>query len=351
VHPSFNGDASSGANLSTGPFLLEEYVVGERATLVRRDDYWQNGEDGDPLPYLDRIEFIDLGTEQTAYVAALQSGEIDTMYEPNIDTFQALRDNPNLVVYPVDTSQVRVLRVRVDQEPWDNNDVRMALKKCQDRDKILDLAFLGEGLLGHDFHVSPVQPDYAPMDVPEYDPEGAKELLEGAGFEDGLDVSIAVGTGWPDIVAYVETLQQDAAPAGFNITLETMPNEAYWELWTETTVGVTAWTHRPLAVMLLPLAYIADAEGEPVPWNESRWVDEEFSELLVEAQGTLDIEARREIVAELERIQMERGSIGISYWRRVWEIFNPAFQNVQAHPTLYNLWREVWYDPNLDPNA
>ncbi|NJO07913.1 MAG: ABC transporter substrate-binding protein [Chloroflexaceae bacterium] len=353
MHPSFDGDVTTGQNPSTGPYLLDEYVVGERARVVARTDggYWQAGDDGEPLPYLEAIEFIDLGSDQTAYVAAMQTGEIDTFYEATVDSWLALRDNPSVVVYSVDTSQARVLRVRVDQEPWNDNNVRLALKKCQDREKILEIAYTGEGLIGHDMHVSPVQPDFAPIDVPEYDPEGARQLLEEAGFADGLDVSIAVGTGWTDVVAYAETLQQDAIPAGINITLETMPNEAYWEIWTETTVGFTPWTHRPLAVMLLPLAYIADEQGNPVPWNETRWVDEEFSTLLREAQGTLDIEARRAIMAELERIQIERGSIGIAVWRRVWEVFNPAFQGVFAHPTLHNQWLRVWYDPSLDPFA
>ncbi|NIN63377.1 MAG: hypothetical protein GTO63_01395, partial [Anaerolineae bacterium] len=100
----------------------------------------------------------------------------------------------------------------------------------------------------------------------------------------------------------------------------------YWGLWTETAVGITTWAHRPLAVMVLPLAYIADSEGTPVPWNESRWVDDEFTELLQQAQGTLDVEARREIMADLQRIQQERGSIGIAWWVNFWAISNPGFQ-------------------------
>jgi peptide/nickel transport system substrate-binding protein len=188
------------------------------------------------------------------------------------------------------------------------------------------------------------------MDVPEYDPEGAKALLAESGLE-GLAFEISVATGWTDVVAFAETLQQDAKAAGIEITLDTMPTSAYWDLWTETAVGITPWTHRPLAVMVLPLAYIADSEGNPVPWNESRWVDEEFTELLVKAQGTLDIEARRAIMADLQRIQMERGSIAIPYWMNSWTIGNPAFHGIKAHPTTYNLWREVWYDPDKDPNA
>ena len=88
------------------------------------------------------------------------------------ETFLALRDNKKLDMNPSPTSQVRVLRMRVDLDPWTNNDVRLALKKTQNRQKILDTAYFGEGILGHDMHVSPVHPEYAPMDVPAYDPEG-----------------------------------------------------------------------------------------------------------------------------------------------------------------------------------
>jgi peptide/nickel transport system substrate-binding protein len=111
-------------------------------------------------------------------------------------------------------------------------------------------------------------------------------------------------------------------------------------------VGITPWTHRPLAVMVLPLAYIAGPDGKPVSWNESNWVDKEFSDLLLKAVGTLDIEARRAIVKQLEIIQRDRGSIAVAWWQNAWEVFNPAFQNVSAHPTNYNLWREVWLDPS-----
>lgn len=351
MHPSFDGDITTGKNPSTGPYVLKEYKVGERVVIERRDGYWQNGVDGQPLPYLDRIEFLDLGNDQTAAVAALQSGQVHTIYDLTVDSFLALRDNPNLTMTPQATSQVRVLRMRVDQAPWDDNNVRLALKKCQDRQKILDNAYFGEGLLGHDTHVSPVHPEFAPMDVPEYDPDGAKQLLADSGHGDGLEVRIAVGTGWTDIPAYIETLKEDAAPAGFNIILDTMPNASYWDVWTEATLGVTPWTHRPLAVMVLPLAYIADKEGNPVPWNESRWVDQEFSDLLQTAQGTLDVEARRAIMKDIQRIQSERGSIAIAWWQNIWRVSNPGFQNLGAHPTDYYLWREAWYDATKDPNA
>lgn len=350
MHPSFDGDVSSGNNVSTGPMVLKEFAIGERVVLERRDGYWQMGEDGEPLPYLDGMEFIDLGEDQTAAVAALQGGDVHRIYDVNPDSYLALSNDSNIIVDGVGTGNTRVLRFRVDQDPWGDVRIRNAVKMCQDRSKILAGAYFGQGIEGYDTHASPVQPEWAPMDLPEYDPEGAKALLAEAGAED-LSFAVSVGTGWPDVVAYAETLQQDAKAAGIEITLDTMPNASFWGLWDETTVGITPWTHRSLAVMLLPLAYINDVNGDPVPWNESRWHDDEFATLLKEAQGTADVEARRALMADIQRIQQERGSIGVSYFMNRWATYNPGFQGIEAHPTDYNIHRAVWYDPDKDPFA
>lgn len=345
-HRTFEGDFIKAPH-GTGPYTLEEYSEGEFARVTARDDYWQTGVDGDPLPYLDGMEFIDMGEELSAWIAAIQAGEVDylDLGDSNpVEAFQALKDNPEINVQGVATGQTRVLRMRVDMEPWDDERVRMALKLCQNHEKILNLAYFGEGLLGEDFHVAPVHPEYCDKPVPPYDPEKAKQLLADAGYPDGLDVELAVGSGWPDIVSYGEILKEDAAAGGFNISLNTMPNSQYWEQWTEVALGVTPWTHRPLGTMVLNLAYIADDDGNPAAWNETRWVDEEFTELLFEANGTLDVEARREIFCELEQIQYERGPVGIPFWRNVWSVSRENLKNVNPHPTYYMLFNEVYLD-------
>ncbi len=346
MHRSFNGDVTTGKNPSTGPMTLTEYKEKERVVVKARTDYWQNGADGKPLPYLDGVEYIDLGGDQTAYVAALQGGQIDVIYDPTVDTYLALKDKPGIVIEPINTSQVRVLRLRVDVDPWKDNKVRQAFKLNQDRASILDKAYFGQGAVGGDFHVSPVHPEYADIGTPKYDPEKSLALLKEAGVTTPLKVKIAVGTGWTDIVAYAEALKESAKAGGFDIELETMPNDQYWGVWTEAAAGVTPWTHRPLGTMVLPLAYIADSKGAPVPWNESRWVDEEFSKLLKTAQGTIDVEARRALMKDIERIQQERGSVAIAWWQSVWNIKSPKVQGAPAHPTHYQIWREAWLDPD-----
>lgn len=129
----------------------------------------------------------------------------------------------------------------------------------------------------------------------------------------GQIFNLSVGSGWADVVRYAEILKQDAAPVSIKINIKIMPDSQYWKDRTEVAFGITPWMHRPIGTMILNLGYIADDKGKPVPWNEARWVDEEFSRLLKEANGTLNVDERRKMFCKLEDIQMTRGSIGIPF--------------------------------------
>jgi len=345
-HRTFEGDMKKAPH-GTGPYTLDTYNEGSICIVKARKDYWQKGFDGKPLPYMDEIQFIDLGGELAPQIAALKSGDIDLIDasdNPGPQIMQAVKNDSKINVLPVATATTRVLRMRVDLKPWDDNRVRMALKLCQHREKILALAYQGEGLEGQDFHVYPRHPEYCKKPIPAYQPDKAKALLKEAGYPKGIDVNLAVGVEWTDIVRYAEILKQDAEPAGIRINIQTMPTSRYWEKWTEVDLGVTPWTHRPLGTMVPNLAYIADDKGKPVPWNESRWVDTEFSKVLAEASGTLDVEKRRKLFCTLEDIQQQRGSIGIAYWMNTWMCPNKKLKNVEAHPNLVFLFNEAWID-------
>ncbi len=343
-HRTFQGDFLKQPH-GTGPYTIESYVEGEQCVLKARTDYWQKGADGQPLPYMDGMHFMDMGTDISPAINALKSGQvdmIDLVDSGGANAYQALKDDPNVTAHATPSSFVGLLRMRVDKKPWDNEKVRMALKLCQHRKKLLQLGFFGQGLLGNDFHVFPKHPEYAELPQLNYDPEKAKALLAEAGYPDGVEVIISVGSDWGDTVRYAEILKKDAEPAGFKITIKPMPTSQYWEKWTEVDLGITPWTHRPLGTMVLNLAYVADKDGQPAGWNETRWLDTEFIELLEQANGIYDVDERRKVFAKLEKIQQERGSVGIAYWQNTWIITSKNVQNVQGHPGMYMLFNEVW---------
>ncbi len=341
LHRSFTGDIVS-QPLGTGAFLLQEYAEGERAVFRRREDYWRMGADNSPLPYLDEIIYV--STDKDAGVAALQSGQVDSLYDPRPPDWQALKDVPGLVTRSVSTAQALILRMRVDLEPWDDNRVRSALKMCQDRERILQLSYFGEGALSLDAHVAPIHPEFCEQPIPAYDPEGALALMEEYAAEKGIELPLRVvlstknDQNEPEIA---QALKEQALPGGFDIELDITEPDGYWDRWTEVPLGITSWTHRPLGTMVLPLAYISEAIGA---WNETRWSDEEFETLLRQAEATLDVEARREIMCQIQTIMQERGPIGNSYWKNVWNITHERFQGIEAHPTAYDFFYEVWDD-------
>ena len=341
LHRSFEGDIIK-KPVGTGAFTLEEYAEGERAVFKRRTDYWQMGADGESLPYLDQVTYV--STDMDAGLAALQSGQVDSLSQPRPTDFQALQGVEGVTLRPVPTSQALIGRMRVDLEPWDDVRVRNALKMCQDRAKILQLAYFGEGDLSLDAHVAPSHPEYCEKEIPKYDPEGAKALLQEYAAEKGIELPLKVTLATKNDQSepeFAQALKELAEPAGFEIALDITEPAGYWDRWTEVDLGITTWTHRPLATMVLPLAYTKEAIGN---WNETRWTDDEFEKVLREAQGTLDVEARRALMCQLEDIMQERGPIFNSFWKNVWNATKSTFQNVVAHPTAYDLLNEVWKD-------
>ncbi len=325
--------------VGTGPFMVAEFTPGEQMVLKRRDSYWKEGADGRPLPYLDELIYLDLPPDNR--LAAMQGGILDTLYIPRPDDWQGLQAAPDITIQGVSTAQTFVLRMRADQEPWHDVRVRQALKHCQDRQKILDLSYFGQGDLAIDAHIAPIHPDYCPQLIPNYNPERSRTLLAEAGYPDGLMVTLTTKNdqGEP---AIAQALQELAAPGGFNIQLNIIEPARYWEQWTEVNLGITTWAHRSLGTMALALGYTANAAGQPVAWNETHWIDEEFNTLLRQAERTLDVEMRRDIMCQIEDLMQERGPIGISYWRKSWMIIRSEFRNVKPHPTGYDLFYDLW---------
>jgi peptide/nickel transport system substrate-binding protein len=235
--------------------------------------------------------------------------------------------------------------MRVDREPWNDNRVRRALKLCQHRDKIRYLAHNGQGAIGNDFHVCPAHPEYCEKKTIKFDPRRAKSLLEEAGYGNGLDIHLTIAEGKPDIKTQALVLQNDAARAGFRIHLQEVPGHEYRRNRALYDLGITPWSHYPLGVTALKLANEVDEQGNPGPWNETRWVNEEFSQLLRQADNTLDVLERKALFCKLEEIQMNQGAIGIPCWQNSYIASRKRVQNIHPHPNDYLLLNKVWLKP------
>ncbi len=341
-HRTFEGDILAAPH-GTGPFRIDSFEENIRCLLKRRYDYWQPG-----LPYLNEIEFLDLGRNLTSRASALKNRSVDLIDLSDLDSTQVygtLKSQRNIQLTPVVTAKANVLRVRVDRTPWTDNRVRKALKHCQHREKIRHLAHMGQGTLANDFHVSPAHQEFCQKTYHKFDPRRAKLLLEEAGYPEGLDVHLTIPEQRSDIRTHALIIQSDAARAGFRIHLQEVAAHEYYRNRTEFDLAITPWPHYSMGITALKLSMQTDTEGLPGPWNETRWYDEEFSQLLSQAALTLDSVERKKIFCKLEEIQMNRGAIGIAYWQNSWIAAHKRVMNIQPHPNDHLVLTQVWLKP------
>ena len=94
--------------------------------------------------------------------------------------------------------------------------------------------------------------------------------------------------------------------------------------------GMTNWTHRPLGVMVLTLAYRSGA-----PWNESSYANPEFDALLTKAEGLLDVNKRREVMAEIQKLMQEDGPLVQPIWRSAFTAYDKRVKGFEMHPTAF----------------
>jgi peptide/nickel transport system substrate-binding protein len=326
----------------TGPFVLDKYVVAEQAIVKRRADYWQAGGTR-CCPYLDEVRFLDLGEEESAHVAALASKQVELIHEMGVATIDVVDRIPHAQILEIGSAQTGVIRMKVDAKPYDDPRVRNAIKLCQDHAKLLEIAHRGRGQAGADHHIAPVHPAYSPEPTPKQDIAKAKALLAQAGHPNGIDLEMDLRKqpAWESqcMLAYAEM----AAQAGIRIKLNILPSAQYWDVWTKTPFGFTSWAHRPLDTMVLSLAYRC-RDGKPGAWNETGWCDPTFEKMVDEAEGILDHKERRKIMAKIQVYQRENGSIGLPFWRSVFQGADKRLKGYRVHPNQYVQVTEAWLD-------
>lgn len=323
LDPEEGGKFGPGAN-GTGPFELVEHKVGSKSVLKARSDYWGDG------PYLDGVEFIDLGDDPSASVAALASRQVHGLFGADTTTLAALKQLDFLKMYDVGTAETAVVRGKVTEKPFDDPRVRKAMRLAIDQGKVLQVALMDLGLPGEHHHVSPIHPEYAKLPFMGRDVEQAKKLLAEAGYPNGIDIELNCPKDpqWQPIAAQVMVEQWE--DAGIRVKLSILPGAQYWDVWTKVPLGYTIWYHRPLGVMCLGLAYRTG-----VPWNESSYSNPEFDKLLTKAEGILDPHERSKVVAELERIMQEDGPIVQPIWRSVITFYDKRVKGFRMHPSNY----------------
>lgn len=333
VHKSYdNGDPTANP-IGTGPYLPESNEVGVKQVLVKNPNHtwWGTG------AYLDRIEYIDYGTDPAAVVAAAESGEIDVTYRTEGD-FVSVFDGLGWAKSEAVTAATLAVRFHHAAAPYDNLAVRKALQLAVDNAVVLELGYAGLGKVAENHHVAPIHPEYAALPPLTVDPAGAKAAIDAAGHADTEFELISLDDNWQ--AATCDAVAAQLRDAGIKIKRTILPGSTFWNDWLKYPFSATEWNMRPLGVQILQLAYKTG-----VAWNETAFSNEEFDTKLGEALAILDADKRRVVMKRLEEIMQEQGVLIQPFWRALYRHSNGKVHGAEMHPTFehhhYKWWIEA----------
>ncbi|MDQ2088502.1 ABC transporter substrate-binding protein [Marimonas arenosa] len=339
IHSSFDAAADLGSLIGTGPMKVDTLEVGVKAVLVKSGHPWWGDEAFEEGGfYLDRIEYIDYGTDPAAWVAAAEAEEVDMFWE-TVGDYVDIMDGLGWNKSEIATGSTIVVRPNQLAEDENGNKIygdkraRQALAMAVDNAICLELGNAGNGIPADNHHAAPVHPETDPnVGRMPHDPAKAKELWDAAGMTD-VEIELhSIDDDWRKNTT--DAVAAQLRDAGIKVKRTILPGSTFWNDWTKYAFSSTNWNHRPLATQVWGLAY---RSGEA--WNEFGYANPEFDTLLAEANAIADAEKRREIAGKLQAILVEDGVTIQPYWRSLYRHFNDNVGGCDMHiaylPQIY----------------
>jgi peptide/nickel transport system substrate-binding protein len=315
----------SKAGIGTGPYKLVEWVEGEYLILEANADYFEGA------PAIDRLVYQEYATEDTM-VQALLAGEVDLIDSVPSTAIQTLEGEANVELAIMPSTTIDELIINSHEEgshPASLNDpaVRLAIAYAIDKQQIINVAYLGYAesaaavvppALG-DWHNSDIE------DIPFNVAEGNR-VLEEAGYLDSDGDGIREDAdGNPldyrlyaeDVATYariLDIISDGLSQIGISAVPTMMDEDSLIALYPDFDFDLIYWgwglDPDPDFAMLI---FTCDERGEG-GWNDSGYCDEAFDEMYFEQGVTVDHEARRALIWEMqEKLFEERPYILLTY--------------------------------------
>jgi len=293
------------SGIGAGPYTLEEHEPGVRTLTKKFANYWNTGNES----HFDEVETLGIN-DPTARLAALSTGAVDAINNVPAKTASRLKSMVNVKTLISTGNKQCTMPMLCDVAPFDDQNVRNAIKHIINRQELLDKIFFGYGQLGNDNPVGPANYFRANTDeLPqrEYDPEQAKYYLKQAGLS-SLSVKFhAADTGFSGAVDAGALMRESAKAAGIDIEVVREPNDGYWSnVWMVKPWSACYWSGRPTEDWIFSQIYYSKAD-----WNDTHWNNSSFDKLLVEARSETDEAKRRDKYVEMQRIVHNDGGLAL----------------------------------------
>lgn len=305
------------APVGTGPYRYDS--TGDNfVKIVKNADYFGQ------LPQLDEIIYVDY-ENMDAMAQALLLGEIDGATNLNAAQMQQLEEDPNVQVI----SGVELGFMQIGFNCWADpasggnpllkeKTIRQAIELAIDKQKIVDMAYGGQGTVGttminprNYYHYEPTAEE-----LRDYAPTEAEALLEAAGYvdRDGDGVRESAD-GEPlefEFITIADNLEEvktgqmvsaDCAKIGIKLNNVTMDSGALYDsiVAGEYDMFIWGWGADVDPTVIMGLLTTDQIGGN----NEPFFSNARYDELFIAQQAEMDVEKRLAMVQEMQQIVYE----------------------------------------------
>ncbi|QKD00759.1 ABC transporter substrate-binding protein [Mesorhizobium loti] len=289
--------------VGTGPFQLVDYQQDAVIRYKANPDYWRG------RPKIDDLIFA-ITTDANVRMAKLRAGECDLMPYPNPADLEAIKATPGIKIMRQEGLNTGYLAFNTLQKPFDDPRVRKAIDMAIDKKALVDVVFRGTGEVARN-PLPPTSWAYdgtAPDDV--YDPDAARQALAAAGIKD-LHMKI-----WampvqrpynPNAQRMAEMMQSDLARIGVTVDVVTYEWAEYLarskprDRDGAMLFGFTGDNGDPDNFLSVPLGCAGVGAT-----NRANWCFPAFDDLLKQAAGIVDPDARAKLYMQAQRIFREQ---------------------------------------------
>jgi peptide/nickel transport system substrate-binding protein len=327
--------------VGTGPFQVAEYIVADQITLEKNPHYWETGADGEPLPYLDTIEVVQV-PEANTRVLQVQAGDIDGTDEVPLSKVGELEDDSdvNMRLFPSTRTQFGWLNHRMP--PLDDVNVRKALNYAVDREALIDTVCYGYCEPATSFRARGTMCYNDELEGFPYDLERAKQLMAESDYPEGGDDPLLVTFAAGNSVTRDTTtvLEEMWAEIGIDVEAREMEVGAWYAEYDEEEfeVQIGSWTDDVVDPQQ-QTQYMAVS-----PAGRTGWENERVLELAEQAAVELDPEERCEMYREIQEIFNEEAVELILYHRPFTTLSSNAVQGFERTQLGWLVWKETWLE-------
>ena len=312
------GDESVGA----GPYTVEEAEHGVRYLLRKYPTHFNPD-----MGHVETIEALVIN-DDTARVSAVQTGQAHMTHRVPPKVARLLSRSPDIQIRNISGRAHYVFPMHCDTPPFDDNDLRLALKLSVNRGEMVEKILQGYGGIGNDF---PINAAYGlfPAGVPqrEYDPKEAARLYRKSGHSGPIVLRVAENA-FPGAVDAATLYKHSAAEAGINIEVKREPSDGYWSnVWNVQPFCVSYWSGRPVQHQMYSIGYKSDAD-----WNDTRFKRTDFDALLARAQSELDESRRAVIYEEMALMVRDHGGVIVPMFNDFIDAIRSNVKGFKPHP-------------------